>query len=368
MTPPPNDPPIAEPPVSRRIIAVLADDLSGAAELAGAALRYGLTAEVTTQTGEPSAADVCCINADTRTLPMEDAIARTARFAADLCAARPKLVFKKTDSLLRGHVAAELNAILRQTGQPRALLCPANPGRGRIVRAGRYYVDGVPLDQTMFAHDPTHPRRTAMIRELLGPTDACVQTPDTLSQQDLRAYADLVDATTIPAGGIEFFEAILASRGHRLVEHHAPRLDGNRLFVCGSPAAWSIGRSAQAAHHGIATVRLDPAAAVRCAAWLVSQGQVQLAIGDCAGEPQAFGESLASAVAEILSSARVDLVFLEGGATATAVLNRLGWTRLRASAEIAAGTVLLEDVRGRLPRLVIKPGSYPWPDAVWNIQ
>ena len=121
---------------------------SGAAELAGAALRYGLTAEVTTQPGEPCAADVCCLDADTRRLPIDEAAAKTSQFAAALLAARPKLIFKKTDSLLRGHVAAEIDAILRQTGQPRALLCPANPGRGRIVRAGRYYVEDVPLDQT----------------------------------------------------------------------------------------------------------------------------------------------------------------------------------------------------------------------------
>ena len=236
------------------------------------------------------------------------------------------------------------------------------------MRAGHYYVDDIPLHQTVFAQDPTHPRLTSLIRELLGTTTASVQTPDALSLQDLRAYAEFVDDTTLPAGGIDFFEAILASRGHRPVEQWTPSLAGNRLFVCGSPAAWSVGRIQQAAHHGIATVRLAPQAAnLLRLAWIVSHGQVQLAIGDCVGEPQALGEALANAVADLLAQRRLDVVFLEGGATAAAVLRRLGWTRLRARAEIAAGTVLVEDVRGRLPRLVIKPGSYPWPKTVWNL-
>jgi len=93
---------------------------------------------------------------------------------------------------------------------------------------------------------------------------------------------------------------------------------------------------------------------------------VQLAIGDQIGEPKSLTQALANTVTEILAQRHVDLVFLEGGATATAVLRNLGWTRLRAVAEIASGTVLLEDFRGRAPRLVIKPGSYAWLAAIWD--
>ena len=106
-----------------------------------------------------------------------------------------------------------------------------------------------------------------------------MQTLDTLSQQDLRAYAEFIDDVTLPAGGVEFFEAILASRGHRPVEQTMPSLAGNRLFVCGSPAAWSVGRVQQAAGHGIATVRIEPRAADRCSAWTASRTATpQLAI------------------------------------------------------------------------------------------
>lgn len=346
--------------------AVMADDLSGAAELAGAALRYGLTAEVTTVAKGPLTTDVRCVDANTRTLPASQAAEITAKLTVDLLSTRPKLVFKKTDSLLRGNSREEIEAMLRTTGQPRSLLCPANPTRGRVVRAGRYRVEGIPLEETPFAHDPTHPRRSSMIRDLLGEPASSIQTPDVLSTQDLRAYAEHVDDSTLPAGGVEFFEALLYARGLRPAELPQIPLSGNKLFVCGSPAAWGSGRVDQAAHHGMATVRLDERAAASCSAWIVSNGQVQLAIGDRLGEPSELGASLASIVAEVLAYSHVDILLLEGGATAKAVLQHLGCTRLKAIAEVSSGTVLLEDPTGRLPRLIIKPGSYPWPEIIWQ--
>ena len=57
---------------------------------------------------------------------------------------------------------------MRATGVQSILLATANPERGRIIRDGNYYVDGVPLHQTAFASDPEYPRATSAVRELLG--------------------------------------------------------------------------------------------------------------------------------------------------------------------------------------------------------
>ena len=70
-------------------------------------------------------------------------------------------MFKKVDSVLRGPVAAEIEAALDGLGLDRAVLVPANPSRGRIIRDGAYFMDGVPLDETEFADDPMHPVRCA---------------------------------------------------------------------------------------------------------------------------------------------------------------------------------------------------------------
>lgn len=52
------------------------------------------------------------------------------------------LVFKKVDSRLRGHVAAEVAACLRTGAFLHAVIAPAFPFQGRITRDGRQYANG----------------------------------------------------------------------------------------------------------------------------------------------------------------------------------------------------------------------------------
>jgi D-threonate/D-erythronate kinase len=68
----------------------------------------------------------------------------------------------------------------------------------------------------------------------------------------------------------------------------------------------------------------------------------------------------------LLGRAAVDYLYVEGGSTASTLIRRLGWTRLRVDRELAPGVVSLE-VQGEHRRLLtVKPGSYRWPDAVWQ--
>src|SRR5688572_7906414 len=66
--------------VSLRVsmIAVIADDLSGAAELAGVACRHGLSAEVQTVFSRFSNADVICVDTDSRSLSSAKAAEKVA--------------------------------------------------------------------------------------------------------------------------------------------------------------------------------------------------------------------------------------------------------------------------------------------------
>jgi uncharacterized protein YgbK (DUF1537 family) len=141
-------------------IIVIADDLSGAAELAGIAFAGGLSAEVQRRFDPSSDAQVIAVDTDSRSLSSVDAAQRASEVAEQVAAASPAWVFKKVDSVLRGNVRAEIEAILSATGQARAVLVPANPTRGRTIVGGRYFVNGVPLDQTAFANDPEHPRQS----------------------------------------------------------------------------------------------------------------------------------------------------------------------------------------------------------------
>ena len=77
------------------MILVVADDLSGAAELAGIAFAHGLTAEVQTELQPRTEAQVICLDTDTRRLEPEAAAAGLRKLTRRLKAASPEFIFKK---------------------------------------------------------------------------------------------------------------------------------------------------------------------------------------------------------------------------------------------------------------------------------
>ena len=122
------------------MIGVIADDLTGAAELAAIGWRHGLRAEVV-RSGLPSGtADLVCVDTDSRASEPTEAAKRAAAAAKLLRAAGAKWIYKKVDSVLRGNVTAEVEAVMKQLKLERALLLPANPSLGRVIRDGEYFL------------------------------------------------------------------------------------------------------------------------------------------------------------------------------------------------------------------------------------
>src|ERR1035437_1401499 len=104
------------------MIGVIADDLTGAAELGAIGLRHGLRAEIV-RSGKPSgAADLVCVDTDSRACAPAEAAKRAAAAAKLLRAAGAKWIYKKVDSVLRGQVTAEVEHGLRaeivRSGKP----------------------------------------------------------------------------------------------------------------------------------------------------------------------------------------------------------------------------------------------------------
>jgi uncharacterized protein YgbK (DUF1537 family) len=89
-------------------------------------------------------------------------------------ARRAQILYKKIDSTLRGHLAAEIAAARSALGAARpVIVAPAFPAQGRIVRNGRVFVNGVPL--------------SGNLRNALAGTG--VSVPDAASDADLARIA-----------------------------------------------------------------------------------------------------------------------------------------------------------------------------------
>ncbi|HYG22216.1 MAG TPA: four-carbon acid sugar kinase family protein [Verrucomicrobiae bacterium] len=383
------------------MIGVIADDLSGAAEIGALGLRHGLTSEIVTHGTRPGRADLVCIDTDSRSRTASDAVERNRDAARVLQAAGAEWIYKKVDSVLRGHVAAELHAVMDALACDRALLVPANPSRKRIVRGGKYYIDGRPIDQTEFAHDPEYPRNTARVVDLLGParqgamrvfrqTDPLVGNGIGIGEAsklaDLKVWAGRLTPGIVAAGAAEFFAALLEARGfpERSETAELERCDEPRreLFVCGtaSRSGREFVRASRLRKVPIFSLPSELvwgadfselarlAVARRAAAACATSLRVILHVGlPNMRRPEAarmLTEHLVRLAELVLGLADVTSVYAEGGATAAALMQRMGWTRLKVMSELAPGVARLAAGKDGRIWLTVKPGSYAWPAAV----
>jgi uncharacterized protein YgbK (DUF1537 family) len=130
------------------IVGAIADDLSGAAGVAGDFARFGLSACVMSWHALPAAApndDVIVIDTDSRGCSAEESASRHVRAATWLRPAAPRQLLLKIDSQLRGHPGANLGALLRLMEAPSALVACAVPEQGRTVVGGVVHLCGQPM-------------------------------------------------------------------------------------------------------------------------------------------------------------------------------------------------------------------------------
>jgi uncharacterized protein YgbK (DUF1537 family) len=153
---------------------IVADDLTGAADSAIAFAKRRLSTRVVWGDARPeSHAGVFALSFDVATRALDPASA--AHRHVDVlrrCAGGRSRVYKKMDSTLRGHPAAEIAAMLdvlcARDSVDCAVLAPAFPAGGRTTRDGRVFVHGVPLEFTEFWPEGRDPDHAALIPLLEG--------------------------------------------------------------------------------------------------------------------------------------------------------------------------------------------------------
>jgi uncharacterized protein YgbK (DUF1537 family) len=363
----------------QRLLAI-ADDLTGAAEIAGVGWRHGLPVRLLRQPTSNLHDGLTVIDTDSRLLPPEQAARAVRTFVDPIAALKLDLVYKKTDSVLRGPVGAEIDALLDVLNRADALLVPQNPSRGRTIAGGIYSIDGVPLDQTSFKDDPDHPARSSRVGELIPPGVAGrITVPDASTQQDIARLAGTLSPHALPAGGADFFAAILQQRGLRAARAPIAHLSGPvRLFVCGSASAQSQQLIERFRHAGLPVRAMpdDVFGGAPVDAWVdnidrsLSQSSRALVViarpvDRTTGTGARLQQSLAEVVAALRARQRIDTLLLEGGATASAVCRRMAWHEFDLAGELGSGAVLVSPPAAP-PLVAVKPGSYAWPDSVWR--
>src|SRR5215831_4301093 len=154
-------------------ILALADDLTGALEAGAKFSAAGIDTVVWAKPAAAGATQAIVFDTETRHLPPADAGRILSGFVTRSGVGSPRLVYKKTDSTLRGNISAELQSLARLYPAWRIGYAPAYPALGRTVRAGILYVDGIPVAETEFAADALNPISMSSVSAILDPELPC---------------------------------------------------------------------------------------------------------------------------------------------------------------------------------------------------
>ena len=379
----------------------IADDFTGATDLAGLLVRGG--ARTTLRLGVPDGpadggAPVEVIALKIRSIPPEEAVEQARKALQWLRASGAARLYWKYcstfDSTAEGNIGPVADALMGALGAAQTVHCPAFPENGRTVYMGNLFVGDQPLNESPMKDHPLTPMRDSNLARLLAPqvTDGVglVARPvvaegaqaiqrelarlkekgaahviaDAIDDADLAAIAAACRGMELLCGGSALaapLPGLLAQDG--LIDADAaalppiPALAPGAIVLSGSCSAATRGQVAAYLKSGAPNLRLSPLdlaerGAAEAVAWLQSQDlaaapmlHASAAPEEVAAAQEKLGVERASALvedalAELARAARAmgcARFVVAGGETSGAVAQALGAARLEVGAEIAPG-------------------------------
>ncbi|NLP86126.1 four-carbon acid sugar kinase family protein [Microbacterium sp. CFH 90308] len=156
-------------------LGVIADDITGACDVAAGVTAAGLSAEV--RLGVPGAAtapaSACVIVAlKSRTAPVESAVAESIAAARVLRGWGARRIYQKYcstfDSTDEGNIGPVADALVDELGVAVSVGTPATPAVARTMHRGHLFVGDRLLSESSLAHHPLTPMRDPDLVRVLG--------------------------------------------------------------------------------------------------------------------------------------------------------------------------------------------------------
>lgn len=156
------------------ILGCIADDFTGATDLANTLTRRGMH---TVQTigipkGPAPQADAVVVALKSRTIPAAEAVAQSLEACRWLKAHGARQIFFKYcstfDSTDAGNIGPVADALLDELGSGFTIACPAFPENGRTIYLGHLFVNGDLLSDSSMRNHPLTPMTDANLMRVLG--------------------------------------------------------------------------------------------------------------------------------------------------------------------------------------------------------
>lgn len=158
------------------LLGCIADDFTGATDLANTLVREGMRTVqwigVPEGVADVPEVDAVVVALKSRTIEPENAVAQSVRALRALQAAGARQIYFKYcstfDSTPRGNIGPVLEALLDELNADFTVACPAFPENGRTVYQGHLFVDGALLSESGMRNHPLTPMTDAHLVRVLG--------------------------------------------------------------------------------------------------------------------------------------------------------------------------------------------------------
>lgn len=407
------------------ILGVIADDFTGATDIAGMLVKGGMrtiqTIGVPAQGGIPDDVDAVVVALKTRSIAAKDAVTQSLDALEALQAAGCVRFFFKYcstfDSTDAGNIGPVGDALLDALKASQAIYCPAFPENGRTIFFGHLFVGDVLLSDSHMRHHPLTPMTDAsLVRVLARQTEHKVGlvalkhvqagsaslraaldrlaadgvrhvVVDAVADTDLGIIGEAIGDDTLVTGGSGVALGLPAAYrrrgllGHKSGAGSLPRVEGSAAVLAGSCSAATLGQIAafKGPHMALDTdaiCRGDDIAA-KALDWARSKldnGPILISASD---KPEAvkalqakYGveksslaiEKTMAALARGLVDSGVGRLVVAGGETSGAVVSALDVTALRIGPEIDPGVPWTASVARKPLLLALKSGNFGAPD------
>lgn len=263
---------------------IISDDFTGALDT-GVQLSAGGAATYVTLDSEFNMSDfaqdidVLVINTETRHSDQEQAYKKVFSITKRALNAGIPYIYKKTDSVLRGNIGAEIAAVLNASGYKQIHFIPAYPEMGRITKNGVHYADGVPIAESIFGNDPFDPVLYSDIPSIISsqtsiPTHVMNQSEDeewkniegivihdsrTSKDMEKIAHTLMTGKTSCLLAGCAGFAALLPKMlGIQSRKPVIPVLSPHMFIACASIHPVSLAQCEDASQKGVPQYFLSP--------------------------------------------------------------------------------------------------------------
>ncbi|MFK7743646.1 MAG: 3-oxo-tetronate kinase [Roseobacter sp.] len=383
----------------KTVLGAIADDFTGATDLAGLLARSGMPVSLRigvphTPPQDTAAFEVIALKC--RTAPVAEAVAESRAALKWLQQAGAKRFFWKYcstfDSTDTGNIGPVAEALMTDIGAEQTVYCPAFPENGRSIFMGNLFVGQQPLAESPMKDHPLTPMRDSNLMRLLQPQvtkpvglvdrltvaqgHTAVQAQlrslaaqgvahvviDAVADEDLTVIAQACkdmalmtggSAVAMPLPALYLADGALTSAAGAFAP---PTVPASGVILSGSCSAMTRRQVAQYAQNA-PSLRLDPLALAAegpqaALDWLAAQSLKNFPIVYATAEPDAvraaqekLGVSAAgeiveqtlAALAVAAKDAGAGQFVVAGGETSGAVTKALGVSKLTIGAEIAPG-------------------------------